>query len=71
MAKMSPTARVAAVAVNHNTAADTHILFMDIFNEVSVSSPVYLETNCGMTGRCVYKILESEYKRYIIHWNLQ
>ena len=49
--KLAPTARVVAVAVNHNTAADTHIMFMDLLNEVSLSSPVYLESNREMTGR--------------------
>ena len=53
--KLAPTARVVAVAVNHNMAADTHILFMDLLNEVSLSSPVYLKSNREMTGRyCMY-----------------
>ena len=39
--KLSPTGRVVAVAVNHQIAANTHILFMDLWNEVSTSSPVY------------------------------
>ena len=49
--KLSPTARVAAVAVNHNTAADTRILFMDLWNEVCVSSPVYVDSSRDIIGR--------------------
>ena len=49
--KMSPTGRVSAVAVNHDNAADTYVLFTDLSNEVSVSSQVYFNSNDVMTGR--------------------
>jgi hypothetical protein len=51
MVKISPTGRVVALAVNCNSAVCTRILFMDMLNEVSVSSPVYPKSNEDMTGR--------------------
>ena len=69
--KLSPTARVAAVAVNHNTAADTHILFMDLWNEVSVTSPVYLKTDSKMTGRCGYIFCTMKYLIFKIQNNIE
>ena len=39
VARLSPTGRVSAVAINHDSAADTRVLFIDLLNEVSVSSP--------------------------------
>ena len=52
--KLSPTGRVTAAAINHDNAVDTHIVFTDLQNEVSVSSHIYTDRNNTMTGRYVY-----------------
>ena len=53
VARISPTGRVSAVALNHYRAADTHVVFTDLLNEVSVSSHLYTNRNDVMTGRCI------------------
>ena len=54
VARLSPTSRVSAVAINHDSASDTHVLFIDLLNEVSVSSPLYTNRTDIMTGRYAY-----------------
>ena len=45
--KISPTGRVSAVAINQHNAADTCILFLDLLNEVTVSSRLYTNVMSG------------------------
>lgn len=52
--RLCPTGRVSAVAINHTNAVDTHVLFIDLLNEVSLSVPVYIDRSDVMTGRCAY-----------------
>lgn len=52
--RLCPTGRVSAVAINHTNAVDTHVLFTDLLNEVSLSVPVYIDRSDVMTGRCVH-----------------
>ena len=54
VARLSPTARLTAVAVNHENAADTHVLFVDLLTEASLSSPVYTNRDDVMTGRYIH-----------------
>ena len=56
VSKISPTGSISAVAVNHSSAADTHVLFADLLNEVSLSSTVYMKTDDTMSGRYVHII---------------
>ena len=54
VARLSPTGRLTAVAINHENAADTHVLFVDLLTEASLSSPVYTNRDDVMTGRYMY-----------------
>lgn len=49
--KISPTGNISAVAINHGNAGDTHVLFADLLNEVSLSSTVYVNADNTMSGR--------------------
>ena len=51
--KISPTASVTAVAINHINASDTHVLFADLLNEVGLSSALYMIRDDTMSGRYV------------------
>lgn len=53
--RLCPTGRVSAVAINHTNAVDTHVLFMDLFNEVSHSIPVYSNKSDVMRGRYIHQ----------------
>ena len=51
--KISPTASVTAVAINHTKASDTHVSFVDLLNEVGLSYALYMIRDDTMSGRYV------------------
>ena len=64
--RLCPTGRVSAVAINHTNAVDTHVLFTDLLNEVSLSVPVYSNRSDVMTGRYVHTTCMSHAYLYAI-----
>ena len=63
--RVCPTGRVSAVAINHTNAVDTHVLFTDLLNEVSLFVPVYSNRSDVMTGRCVHTTCMSHAYMYL------